>query len=107
MGMTPILSGFASNDLASKDQPQRIAAAAREFEAVLIEQMLKETRSGSGLGDEQDQAGSALREMADQQFARVIAGQGGLGITKVLVQSLNQASPQIPASSQIPAPPST
>ena len=107
MGMTPILSGFASNDLSSKDKPKRIAAAAKEFEALLIEQMLKETRSGSGLGEEQDQAGGALRKMADQQFARVIAGQGGLGITKVLVQSLNQAPLKTPAPPQIPAPPTT
>ena len=93
-GMSPILSGFASNDLSSGSKPERIAAAATEFEAVLIEQMLRESRAGSGLGEEADQASTALREMADQQFARVIAGQGGLGISKLLQQGLNKSKPE-------------
>ncbi|MBY0502863.1 MAG: hypothetical protein K2X03_03070 [Bryobacteraceae bacterium] len=90
MAMTPVMAGFASNDLSSEKKPARIAAAAKEFEAVLIEQMLKEARTtGSSLaGEEQDQATSTLKEIADQQFARLIAGQGGLGVTKVLLDSL-------------------
>ncbi len=90
MALNPVMSGFASNDLASKNTPERIAAAATEFEAVLIEQMLKEARATGGLGGEEDQASGTLREMADQQFARLIAGQGGLGITKDLVASLKK-----------------
>ena len=92
MGMSPVMAGFASNDLQSKKAPERIAAAAQEFEAVLIEQMLKEAHATSGFGDEQDQASASMREMADQQFARVIAGQGGLGVTKLLLEKL-QAEP--------------
>lgn len=92
MGMSPIMSGFASNDLQSKSTPERVAAAAKEFEAVLIEQMLKEARSSSGLSEEQDQASATLREIADQQFARLIASQGGLGVTKVLLESLKKSS---------------
>jgi len=96
MGMTPIMSGFASNDLASKNKPERIAAAAKEFEAVLIEQMLRESRASAGLGEEPDEASSSLRDMADQQFARVIAGQGGFGITKLLLEGLNKGDPSPP-----------
>ena len=92
MGMSPIMSGFASNDLQSKSTPERVAAAAKEFEAVLIEQMLKEARSSSGLSEEQDQASATLREIADQQFARLIASQGGLGVTKVLLESLKKSA---------------
>ena len=62
MGMSPVMSGFASNDLQSKSTPERVAAAAKEFEAVLIEQMLKEARTCSGLSEEQDQASATLRE---------------------------------------------
>ena len=90
MGMSPVMSGFASNDLQSKSTPERVAAAAKEFEAVLIEQMLKEARTSSGLSEEQDQASATLREIADQQFARLIASQGGLGVTKVLLESLKK-----------------
>lgn len=92
MGMSPVMSGFASNDLQSKSTPERVAAAAKEFEAVLLEQMLKEARAGASLGEDHDQASQSLREIADQQFARVIANQGGLGVTKVLLESLNKAS---------------
>jgi len=92
MGMSPVMAGFAANDLQSKSSPERIAAAAKEFEAVLIEQMLKEAHASSGFGEEQDQASATLREIADQQFARLIAGQGGLGVTKVLLQSLKKNS---------------
>ena len=90
MGMSPVMSGFASNDLQSKSTPERVAAAAKEFEAVLIEQMLKEARTSSGLSEEQDQASATLREIADQQFARLIASNGGLGVTKVLLESLKE-----------------
>jgi Rod binding domain-containing protein len=88
--MSPVMSGFASNDLQSNSPAERIGAAAKEFEAVLLEQMLKEARASSGLGEQEDQASSTLREIADQQFARVIAGQGGLGVTKVLLESLKK-----------------
>ena len=90
MGMSPVMAGFASNDLQSKSAPERVAAAAKEFEAVLIEQMLKEARTSSGLSEEQDQASATLREIADQQFARLIASNGGLGVTKVLLESLKK-----------------
>jgi Rod binding domain-containing protein len=92
MGMSPVMAGFASNDLQSKNGKDRVLSAAREFEAVLLEQMLKEARTSSGLSEEQDQASATLKEIADQQFARLIAGQGGLGITRDLVKSLQAAS---------------
>jgi Rod binding domain-containing protein len=78
--------------LQSKNGKDRVLSAAREFEAVLLEQMLKEARTSSGLSEEQDQASATLKEIADQQFARLIAGQGGLGITRDLVKSLQAAS---------------
>lgn len=90
MGMSPVMAGFASNDLQSKSGKDRVLGAAKEFEAVLLEQMLKEARTSSGLSEEQDQASATLKEIADQQFARLIAGQGGLGITRDLVKSLEK-----------------
>ena len=103
-GMSPVMAGFASNDLQSKNQPERIMAAAKEFEAVLLEQMLKEARAGSGLGEEQDQASTTLREIADQQFARLIAGQGGMGITKILTDSFKKTDAASDTASQMAKP---
>ena len=90
MGMSPVMAGFASNDLQSKNGKDRIVSAATEFEAVLVEQMLKEAKTSSGLSEEQDQASATLKEIADQQFARVIASKGGLGITRDLLKSLQK-----------------
>ena len=102
--MSPVMAGFASNDLdKGKSTPERVLAAAKEFEAMLLEQMLKEARTSSSLSEEPDQASNTLREIADQQFARLIASQGGLGISKVLVDSFKKATP---ASPPTPASPS-
>ena len=104
MGMSPVMSGFASNDLQSKSTPERVAAAAKEFEAVLIEQMLKEARTSSGLSEEQDQASATLREIADQQFARLIASQGGLGVTRCYWKASKRTPPRVPSQQARPQP---
>jgi peptidoglycan hydrolase FlgJ len=71
--------------------PSKIRDAAREFEAVLIEQMLRGARAaGSGEWMGEDQTGSALSEMAEQQFARALSAGGGLGLAKLVVAGLER-----------------
>jgi peptidoglycan hydrolase FlgJ len=72
-------------------EPAKIRDAAREFEAVLIEQMLRGARAaGSGEWMGEDQTGSALSEMAEQQFARALSAGGGLGLAKLVMAGLEQ-----------------
>ncbi len=69
--------------------------AAKEFEALLIEEMLKSARaggSGDWMGDSEDQSGSALSEMAEQQFAQLLAANGGVGLAKLVANGLSRAS---------------
>lgn len=74
------------------DTPEKIHQAASQFEALMIGQMLKSAQDGDdssdfmGMGD--DQAGSPLLEMAQQQFAQAMAAQGGLGLAKMVSEGL-------------------
>ena len=93
--------GLSGASLASEAAKTRDAA--REFEALLIEQMLRSARSaGSGEWMGEDQTGSALPEMAEQQFARALSAGGGLGLAKLVVEGLerNPASRTQDANSQ-------
>jgi len=78
-----------------KDSPEKIKHAAKDFEAVLINQMLQSAREagGGGLtggGDEESQQNSALLELGEQQFAQALASSGGLGIAKMVIAGLTK-----------------
>lgn len=71
------------------DSPQKIAEAAEQFEAVMIEQLFKQVRESSGgwMGSEDD-AGKSMLEYAEQEIARVISKSGGFGLAKMISTSL-------------------
>jgi peptidoglycan hydrolase FlgJ len=73
-------------------QPEKIQDAARQFEALLIGQMLKSMReAGDGaLSWGGDQASSAATEYAQEMFAQALSKGGGLGLSRVVVQALQQ-----------------
>jgi flagellar protein FlgJ len=74
------------------DTPENIRHAASQFEALMIGQMLKsaqEGNSGDFMGTDDDQSGSSLLEMAQQQFAQAMAAQGGLGLAKMISEGLS------------------
>ena len=62
--------------------------AAQDFEALLIGQMLKSARAGGGEWLGEDQTGAALSEMAEQQFAQMLASSGGLGLAQLVSTGL-------------------
>ncbi|HMC61987.1 MAG TPA: hypothetical protein VKJ01_22525 [Candidatus Solibacter sp.] len=66
----------------------KIKATAQQFEALLIGQLLKTSReAGSsgwlGTGDNDD-AGQIGMEVGEQEFARMLAASGGLGLSKTI-----------------------
>ena len=77
-----------------KDSPAKVQQAAKDFEALLLAQMLKSAReaSGSGLsGDDADSgASSTMIELGEQQFAQALASSGGLGIAKIVMTGLSK-----------------
>jgi len=98
IGMSPAilqtsLSGPATPDLASKapEDPAKARDAARQFEALLIGQILRSVRESGGdgwLGSGGDSASDCATEMAEQQFAQVLANQGGLGLAALIESGL-------------------
>jgi len=99
------------------ETPGKILGVAKQFEALMIGQMLKSAREASGggwLGNEDnqdDQTGSLVMEMAEQGLSQAIAAHGGLGIAKMVTANLERngsrshGDPARTASSESPAPP--
>jgi Rod binding domain-containing protein len=83
----------ASNET---DTPEKIAGVAKQFEALMIGQMLKSAREASGGGwlgaddDQDDQTGSLVMEMAEQGLSQAMAARGGLGIAKMVTANLER-----------------
>lgn len=78
-----------------KDSPAKIHDAAQQFESLLIGQLLKTSREagdGGWLGTGDDQAGEIGMEVAEQQFAKMLAAGGGLGMAKTIEAGLKAQS---------------
>lgn len=78
------------------DTPEKILGAAKQFEALMVGQILKTAREASGGGwlgnedDQDDQTGSLVMEMAEQGLSQAIAARGGLGIAKMVTANLER-----------------
>jgi Rod binding domain-containing protein len=90
---TPISSTAALLGIPQASQPTRIEDAAQQFESLLIHQMMQSAweaePGGLGGDDEDDSQGSVMRDLACQQFARLLAKQGGIGLTRLIVKGLS------------------
>ena len=82
----PVPSTGARND------PARVRDAACQFESLLIGQLMKSMRESSSgwLSDGDDQAGATATDMAEEQFAKSLARQGGLGLARMVVSGLEK-----------------
>src|SRR5689334_13790670 len=72
-----------------------IADAARQFEALLISQLLKSACDAStmtGSCGEGDTAGATAIEMAQEQFASALSAGGGMGLAKMVSTTLPRDS---------------
>ena len=67
-----------------KDDPAKIVKAATDFEALLLAQILKAARAG----DDQNQDSTTMIDLGEQQFAQVLATNGGLGIARMVTAGL-------------------
>ena len=76
---------------AKQNDPQAIREAARQFESLFTDMMLKSMRAaklGDGLGDSQES--DFYQEMYDQQIALQMSQGKGLGLADMLVQQLTR-----------------
>jgi peptidoglycan hydrolase FlgJ len=92
--MLPPISGAQpleqSNGAHVPDDPAKVRDAARQFEALLIGQMMKSMRDSEGgwLGTDADDASSSAMEYAQEMFAQSMAAGGGLGLARMVADGL-------------------
>jgi Rod binding domain-containing protein len=93
------------------DDPAKVHDAAQQFESLLIGQILRSEReSGNGwLGSGGDPASDCATDYAEQQFATLLARQGGLGLANLIAAGLQSAQAVVTGSnssahSSLPAP---
>jgi len=70
----------------SSDTPAKVRDAGRQFEALLIGQILHSARESGSSTD-------CATDFADEKFAEVLAQSGGLGIARMIEHSLQQPAP--------------
>ena len=68
--------------------------AAKQFEALLIGQMMKSMRDSEGgwLGTGEDDSSSSAMEYGQEIFAQSMAQNGGLGLAKLIANGLKKSS---------------
>jgi len=94
-----------------KDTPEKLSGVAKQFEALMIGQMLKSAREANGggwLSDEDsqdDQTGSLVMELAEQGFSQAIAARGGLGIANMVTAQVERGEAKTPSSDSAPPAP--
>jgi Rod binding domain-containing protein len=91
--MTDALSAIAPSvmDTTAAPTPSKVEDAARQFEALMIAQMLRTARENT---EDPDSSASTMLDVADQQFSQVLANNGGLGLAKLIVKGLDQGQPR-------------
>jgi len=84
--MTDALSAVTPASIgAAAPPPTKVEGAAKQFEALMIAQMLRTARENTEDGDS---SSSTMLDLADQQFSQVLANNGGLGLAKLIVKGL-------------------
>lgn len=78
-----------------EEDPAKARDAAQQFEALLLGQLLRSVRESGGgwLGSGGDAAGDCATELAEQQFARLLSQQGGLGLAALIEKGLEKPGP--------------
>lgn len=77
--------------------PSKLSDAARQFESLLIGEMLKSARESDSegwLGSGSDSGSESAMGMAETQFAQAIASQGGFGLAKTIERSVASQTAQ-------------
>ncbi len=76
---------------AKADTPEKVRDAAHQFEALLMGQILRSARQGgSGWLGGEDSSAECATDYAEQQFAAVLARQGGLGLAGLIAKGLER-----------------
>jgi len=74
----------------------KLSAAARQFEAIFVRQMLAAARKSDLGGDALfgSQGLDTFRQMQDERFAEIVAGRGTFGIAQMIEAQLARQAPE-------------
>ena len=87
--MNPVLAPISAPNLQAADPREKLAAAAKQFEAIFVRQMLSEARKSHVGGDLLGgQAMDTFRQMQDERFADIAAERGSFGLAKMIEAQL-------------------
>jgi len=92
-----VLPGGGLEQVAAHRNSAKILDATKQFEALLLAEMLKSMREASGggwLGSGEDAAADSAMALAQEQFAQALAQSGGLGLSKLLAETLLKSEPK-------------
>ena len=83
-----------SPDQPARDDPARVLDAAKQFEGLLIAQMMKSMHDSEGgwLGTGGDESNSSAMEYGQELFAQAMAAGGGLGLASLVAAGLKKPS---------------
>jgi flagellar protein FlgJ len=82
---------------AAKDPQGALKDAAREFETLFLDMMMKSMRTAASGHSLLDNEGSRVfTGLLDHEFSRKLADQGGLGLANMLLKQLSQLAPKTP-----------
>ena len=83
------LSRAQSAGTSSTTPSSKVEKAAKDFEALLLGQILRFVHEGGGwLGTGSDESGDAAIGLGEEQLARTMANSGGLGLSKLIEAGL-------------------
>jgi Rod binding domain-containing protein len=70
------------------------SGAAKDFEALLLGQMLQSVREAESgwLGTGEDQSSDAAFGLGEQELAKALSQSGGIGLSKLIDQGLSKTS---------------
>ena len=97
--MDPIVPARLAPPPAATPEVRRVRQTAQDFEALVVQHLLRTMRQASP-GTPDGQGGMrAYRDLMDEELARSLARSGGLGLADVIVRDLvrrTEKTPQAP-----------
>lgn len=92
--LTSVEAPAVSLSTKPQDDPAKVQSSAKQFEALLIGQMMKSMSESEGgwLGTGGDESASSAMEYAQEMFAQQMASSGGLGLASQIAKGLQKSS---------------
>jgi len=98
VGAISEVSSLTTQPTTAAATPKNAEEAARQFEGLLIAQMLRSARESASdsQGEDGDSESSTMFDLSDQQFAQMLAQKGGLNLSRLILDGLKTPGGRVP-----------